>query len=412
MKAITALVSVFTAIELIPLIPKVLALPNPTKLQQLNEQLQVSQARVAGILDTASDAIISVDDEQKITLFNRSAEIMFGYTAQEVFGKPLDLLLPHGFSTSSNKSASNTQELRERSSNLACRRDGSFFPVEASFSELEVADERIFTLFLHDITQRQQAEIALQKQLSLAAFRAEVDASFTRSKTLQNMLHNCTEAMVSHLDAAFARIWLADEQENLLELQASSGLYTHINGDHARVPIGKFKIGLIAQERQPHLTNSVLDDPRVGDKAWAKREGMIAFAGYPLIVEDQLLGVMAMFARQPLSPDTLDALALVSQEIAFGIKRRQTEMALRQSEIELREKTQQQEQLLHKLQHTQAQLVQTEKMSSLGQLVAGVAHEINNPVNFIYGNLVHAGDYAHDLGTGQKLKDVEKLIDE
>ena len=104
-----------------------------------------------------------------------------------------------------------------------------------------------------------------------------------------------------------------------------------------------------------------------------------------------------MFARQPLSAATLDALALVSQEIALGIKRRQTEMALRQSEIELREKTQQQEQLLHKLQHTQAQLVQTEKMSSLGQLVAGVAHEINNPVNFIYGNLVHAGDYAHDL---------------
>jgi signal transduction histidine kinase len=52
---------------------------------------------------------------------------------------------------------------------------------------------------------------------------------------------------------------------------------------------------------------------------------------------------------------------------------------------------------LNKLQHAQAQLVQTEKMSSLGQLVAGLAHEINNPMNFIYGNLKHLQDYAEDL---------------
>ncbi|HEY9806160.1 MAG TPA: PAS domain S-box protein, partial [Candidatus Obscuribacterales bacterium] len=55
------------------------------------------------------------------------------------------------------------------------------------------------------------------------------------------------------------------------------------------------------------------------------------------------------------------------------------------------------EQALRELQQTQAQLVQTEKMSSLGQLVAGVAHEINNPVNFIYGNLAHADEYMQDL---------------
>src|SRR6478672_7180438 len=78
-------------------------------------------------------------------------------------------------------------------------------------------------------------------------------------------------------------------------------------------------------------------------------------------------------------------------------ERKQAEVALKDSEAREREKAQQLEQTLKELQLTQAQLVQSEKMSSLGQLVAGVAHEINNPVNFIYGNLSHAIDYTQDL---------------
>jgi PAS domain S-box-containing protein len=77
--------------------------------------------------------------------------------------------------------------------------------------------------------------------------------------------------------------------------------------------------------------------------------------------------------------------------------RKESEEALRQSEKTLRQKTQELEETLRKLQQTQAQLIHSEKMSSLGQTVAGVAHEINNPVNFIYGNLTYVNDYTQDL---------------
>jgi signal transduction histidine kinase len=71
--------------------------------------------------------------------------------------------------------------------------------------------------------------------------------------------------------------------------------------------------------------------------------------------------------------------------------------ALRLSEAQSRQQATKLEQTLHELQRTQTQLIQTEKMSSLGQIVAGVAHEVNNSVNYIHGNLAHASDYAYDL---------------
>ncbi|MGI8856012.1 MAG: GAF domain-containing protein [Thermomicrobiales bacterium] len=164
---------------------------------------------------------------------------------------------------------------------------------------------------------------------SQTALIADVGVALNARDALPDMLQTCAAAVVRHLDAAFARIWTLDRAGAMLELRASAGLYTHLDGVHSRVPVGMFKIGLIAEERQPHLTNEVRTDPRVSDPEWAAREGMVAFAGYPLIVEDRLVGVLAMFARHALGEETLATLSSVAQMVATGIARKEAEEELR-----------------------------------------------------------------------------------
>ena len=179
---------------------------------------------------------------------------------------------------------------------------------------------------------------ALLEHARHASLSADVGTALTRVGTLPQTLQRCTEIVVERLDAAFARIWTLNADMAVLELRASAGMYTHLNGPHGRVPVGKFKIGRIAEERRPHLTNQVIGDPRVGDQEWAEREGMIAFAGYPLLIDDDLVGVLAMFARHPLSQADFDALATVANGISLGIARARAIDALRASEAEQRQR--------------------------------------------------------------------------
>jgi len=158
---------------------------------------------------------------------------------------------------------------------------------------------------------------------------ADVLRALAGEETLTDLLQRCAQSVVTRLDAAFTRIWLLDDDGQSLVLQASAGQYTHVDGPHGRIPMGAFKIGRIAELRRPHLTNTVLVDRDVSDKDWARREGMVAFAGYPLQIGPQLVGVLGLFSRHPLEDSTLAVLASVADSLALGIVRKQAEEQLR-----------------------------------------------------------------------------------
>ena len=173
------------------------------------------------------------------------------------------------------------------------------------------------TLFHEERTIRLQIE----ERERLARLHGDIGRALISPLPFDESLKRCCLAILTCLDAAFVRIWTMDADGKTLVLRTSVGLYTHLDGRHARIPLGAFKIGRIAQNRQPHVTNTVALDPEIGDHAWAAREGMVAFAGYPLIVGDEILGVIGLFARHELSPATIELLSAASVGIAANLDR-------------------------------------------------------------------------------------------
>src|SRR5262249_40294349 len=173
------------------------------------------------------------------------------------------------------------------------------------------------------IAERKETEAQLLERAHQALFGAEVGAALTKAETLPKALGLCAEAMVRHLDAAMGSIWILSKDGKILELQGSCWARRPLFGPNARVPVGEFRIGEMARDRKPALHDLTAGPEREDDKDWARREGMVALAGYPLIVRDRLVGVMAMFSRRPLTEAALTALASVADEIALGIDRAQ-----------------------------------------------------------------------------------------
>lgn len=364
-RAFTALISCYTAWQLVELLPQFLALKTPEQLETLNRTLEEQfEARTAELVAAnaalesevreriAAEAALQQSQEHFSKAFhsnpiaccistlnegrfldvNSSFLKLFGYEREEIVNHASVELRIWAEQADRDRLIETLQE--QQSAQLDAPfyiRSGDIRHGMSSFEKIELQGETCLLSMIYDITERKQAEAEQLQQMQLAALRAAVSTALAEGESLQDMLNRCAIALHDHLDATSTQIWILNESEQVLTLHASAGVDVQPEGGAGRVPVGQFTIGWVAQHQQPYLTNRVATDAQMSNCPGIQLAGIAAFAGYPVMIGNRLLGVMALSARYPLAERTAGELAAIASTIAVGIDRKLTEIELRKT---------------------------------------------------------------------------------
>jgi two-component system, cell cycle sensor histidine kinase and response regulator CckA len=186
----------------------------------------------------------------------------------------------------------------------------------------------------YTVQRRRAAALAAFEQARLARFGAEVGLALTQRDSLEAILERCARAMAESLNACVAQIATFDLGKRAFETRAAAGELLR------RMPAGQVpRVRLDLQELndgRPVLVRQVLHDSRVLDQEWFKTQGVVSYAAYPLVLEDKLVGLMAVFSRQPLKEQIWEEMGSVAHGISLCIERKRSEEALDASEVKYR----------------------------------------------------------------------------
>ena len=247
---------------------------------QPDEALHAWQARLAAILDIADDAIITVDRDQRITLFNQGAEKIFGYAAAEVLGQPLELLLPARFHAIHRRhigvfaaSPDPARRMAERQDIYGTRKDGTEFPAEASIARLDLAGETSFTVILRDITARKRIEQTLRDQ------NAELERAIqAKDRFLANMSHELRtplNAIIGFTGTLLMRLpgpLTVDQERQLKTIQASGRHLLSLIND--LLDLAKIESGKVVLSPEPVVCQELIAEVLASLRPLAEQKGL------------------------------------------------------------------------------------------------------------------------------------------
>ncbi|MEG3844727.1 PAS domain S-box protein, partial [Microcoleus sp. herbarium14] len=371
-------------------------------------QLQGAQQFMESVLKTIPVGVVAKDaQELRFVLWNPVAEELLGFSAAEVMGKNDYDLFPTeqaDFFTAKDRQVLNSGQIVEIAEEDVETGQGESRIFHTKKTSILGADGKPQYLLAvtEDVTDRKLAEIALRR--SSAQLKQQADR--------EKLLNNLTTQIRNSLDFDSIIAVAVKEIRAFLSIDRCNFAWYRSDGNDAfweiiqesrrrELPdlIGCYKasdFGTLGEQLFRLETLQVDDVGAIADPVWRKSLSSMGYQSMLAIPMQALSGVVSAVscshsaAVRHWTEGEVELLQAITVQLAI---------ALNQADLyaQTRNKARELEQTLQQLTSAQSQLIQSEKMSSLGQLVAGVAHEINNPVNFIYGNLTHAKDYTQDL---------------
>ncbi|MGB3238420.1 MAG: response regulator [Geitlerinemataceae cyanobacterium] len=249
---------------------------------------------------------------------------------------------------------------------------------------------------------RQLREQNARLQLLLSITKATSEAP-DFDAALEGVLAQVCQA----IDWSCAEAWIGDRKTNVLSCSrgwyAGSNFVCHIDPNRRNFTLAANEglPGRVWSSQKPEWVEDLTQEKtNVCFHCSTTSESILKTAlGVPILGNNNVLAVLIFFSKTQLPQDDrlLQLVSIVAAQVSSTIERKQAEVELLRSQTQSKAQTQQLLKLLDDLQRAQSQLVEREKMSSLGTLMAGIAHEINNPVSFVYSNIAPAIQYATDL---------------
>ncbi|HYQ42137.1 MAG TPA: response regulator, partial [Polyangiaceae bacterium] len=294
---------------------------------QVEHEREAARHLMEGLFNAAPAAIALIRGQDLVVVFAnpRCLELWQKPRASDIVGKPLLTAMPElrgqGLDEILRRVMASGEAVSGSELPATVLRGGSEVQLRLNYVYVPTRDVTGaidgVSLFAFDVTREFEAR-------SRAELGEQVGHALVTQETLAAQLGHCCTTLVT-TGAAFARIWTYDATHDLLELRASAGEYDPIVGPYVHASLGSRKAGLIAKSREPLLIQNVIGDPRVADQQWATREGLVSYAGYPLIVGQRLVGVLALYTKVELSEGMTATIATIADQIAIAVDRDSSE---------------------------------------------------------------------------------------
>ena len=294
------------------------------QLQKVESALRLTESSLADILGGAQEAIVSIDDARRIVFFNHGAEKMFGYLAQEVIGRPSDVLLPERLVAAYNNDFSSFMEgngTKNRTMNSVVlhgrRKDGTELPAEASLSTTRMGDRTVYTAILRDITRRVKAEEAERLRSAELEALVTILSISVQPGTFEEKAERMVEEVARIVQVEDAGLQYLDDRDGGVRLVAEVHAQPEPGSLAVKIaiPFGEGVDCNVIRDGQAIIANDYAAHPLA--MPGAVECGIRSLAALPVRFDGQAIGALTVWSRElnHFTDDRLRLLSAVADEV-------------------------------------------------------------------------------------------------